>query len=534
MRVGMGLAVAAAVLAPLAGRAEGVMARAVPEVVAQGRAVLMMPAPADQVVGFEVSLPLRNEAELDRLIARLIDPVAVRPKRYLSAAEFTARFGPSAADYETVRAFLAGQGLRVTTVANRRLVAVAGRVADIERVLHVRLGLYQHPTQNRLFMAPDREPTLDLAVPVLAVTGLDNYQLPVSHLVRGAAEVGHTTGSGPNGQFTGADMRAAYYGGTALTGAGQSVGLLELGGYNIADVQKYFSSLGQPLNVPVTGVSVKGASLNCSGSCDDSEQVLDIEETIAMAPGLANVFVYVGNAALPVLNAMASDDAALQLSSSWGWKANQMADEPVFKEFIAQGQSFVDATGDYGYHLLADGVWPADDAYVTAVGGTDLVTKGAGGAWKSETGWRDSGGGPSPDGIALPAYQAPFVNASNKGSTTRRNVPDISAEADTNNYSCYDGGCSGGNGGTSYAAPRWAGFIALANQQAAQQGTGPVGFVNAIVYGIGGNAGEYAADFHDQTSGFNGKYYNVPGFDLVTGFGSPDGQAMINALAGSP
>jgi subtilase family serine protease len=529
-RVGW-LGAVAVVLAPLAGRAEAVMAQAVPPVVARGQAVMMMPAPADQVVAFEVSLPLRNEAALDRLIARLTGPGA-RSRRYLSAAEFTARFGPSAADYASLRAFLEVQGLRVTaTAANRRLVQVAGRVADIERVLHVRLGLYKHPTQDRLFMAPDREPTLDVSVPVLAITGLDTYDLPVSHLLRGAP-VAHTTGSGPNGQFVGADMRAAYYGGTALTGAGQSVGLLELGGYNIADVQRYFSTLGQPLTVPVTGVSVNGASLNCSGSCDDSEQVLDIEESIAMAPGLANVFVYVGNAALPVLNRMASDDAALQLSSSWGWSANQAADEPVFKEFIAQGQSFVDATGDYGYHLRADGVWPADDAYVTAVGGTDLVTKGAGGPWKSETGWRDSGGGPSPDGIALPQYQAPFVTAANKGSTTLRNVPDIAAEADTDNYSCWDGGCSGGNGGTSYAAPRWAGFIALANEQAAQQGSGPVGFVNAVVYGVGANAGAYAADFHDQTSGFNGKYHDVPGFDLVTGFGSPDGQAMIDALAG--
>ncbi|MFX8554398.1 hypothetical protein ABTM01_19865, partial [Acinetobacter baumannii] len=89
--------------------------------------------------------------------------------------------------------------------------------------------------------------------------------------------------------YLGSDVRAAYYGGNRLTGAGQSVGLLELGGYNMDDVNEYFSRVSQPESVPVVGVSVNGASLDCSGSCDDSEQVLDIEEAISMAPGLSNL-----------------------------------------------------------------------------------------------------------------------------------------------------------------------------------------------------------------------------------------------------
>jgi hypothetical protein len=115
---------------------------------------------------------------------------------------------------------------------------VQATVADVERAFHVRIGLYRHPTEARVFYAPDREPTLDLALPVLHIAGLDNYVLPFSHLVRGGAAAGQpkSTGSGPGGNFLGSDIRTAYYGGSALAGSGQSLGLFEYAGYNLADV----------------------------------------------------------------------------------------------------------------------------------------------------------------------------------------------------------------------------------------------------------------------------------------------------------
>jgi len=164
------------------------------------------------------------------------------------------------------------------------------------------------------------------------------------------------------------------------------------------------------------------------------------------------------------------------------------------------------------------------------VGGTDLTTTGPGGAWLKETAWHYSGGGPSPDHIAIPQYQVPFITPENNGSRKLRNVPDIAGDADTDNFSCYDGGCYDGNGGTSYAAPLWAGFIALVNQQAVSDGQDTVGFLNPAIYAIGGSTA-YTTAFHDQKAGNNGRYIAEPGFDLVTGFGSPAGQALINALA---
>jgi subtilase family serine protease len=488
------------------------------------------PAPGARM-HLAVALSLPGAAALDAFLADIYNPASPNFRRYLSVADFTKRFGPTAASYRQAADFFSAQGLTATAGApNRVLIDVDGSVADIQRVFHVTIGLYRHPTQDRLFMAPDREPTLDLSVPVLHVTGLDTYQLPRPRLVRQAA-VRAGTGSGPGGAFIGSDARTAYYGGGTLNGSGQSLGLMELGGYDIADVKAYFAKFGPPLAVNVVGISTDGASLSCAKGCDDSEQVLDIEYSIAMAPGLKQVQVYVGKNAEDVLSRMASDDTSLQLSTSWGWSVKEFpTDDPLLKEMAAQGQSFLTASGDYS-SLQASGPWPEEDANLTAVGGTDLVTKGAGGAWSSETGWSGSAGGPSVDkAIKIESYQLPFITTANKGSKILRNVPDIAAIAN-NFYICSDGKCDGGWAGTSFASPIWTGFVALANQQAAAAGKPPVGLLNPTLYALAGG-GNYTSLLHDITKGTSGKFSCTPIYDLVTGLGSPNGATLIDALAG--
>lgn len=478
-----------------------------------------------------VSLPLRDAAGLDAFLADIYNPASPNYRRYLSTPEFTARFGPTAADYRQAADFFSARGLTVTAdAANRMLLKIDGSVGDIERVFHVRLGYYRHPTEGRLFLAPDREPTLDLATPLLHVTGLDDYQRATPRVLHERLSRAGT-GSGPSGAFLGGDARAAYYGSGPLTGAGQSLGLMELAGYELSDVQTYFTKFGPPLTTKVVGISTDGASLDCTGKCDDSEQVLDIEYAIAMAPGLAQVQVYVGKNAEDVLNRMASDNTSLQLSTSWGWGVKAFAtDEPLFKEMAAQGQSFLTASGDYS-SLKASGPWPEESASLTSVGGTDLTTTGAGGAWSAETGWSGSAGGPSLDkAIKIPSYQAPFVTAANQASSTLRNVPDVAAIA-SGFYICANAKCNAGWSGTSFASPIWTGFIALANQQAAAAGKPPVGFLNPALYALAGGP-IYASDLHDITKGTSGKYTATTSFDLVTGLGSPKGQGLINALAG--
>jgi subtilase family serine protease len=515
----------------------------VPQAVSSGIAPLVSHLLSTQRLSLAISLPLRNEAQLDDLLQQLYDSQSPDFHQYLSVQEFADRFAPAEADYVAVLRFAEANGLAVIdTAANRMVVDVEGPAANMENAFHVTLGVYQHPTESRTFYAPDREPSLDLDVPLLHISGLDNFTLPHAKNIRSPQQPGHeaggaskTTGSGPGGQFIGSDMRAAYYGSGSLTGAGQSVGLFEYAGYEISDVRNYFKQVKEPLTVPVHGVSLNGAGLNCPpATCDDSEQVLDIEMAISMAPGLSQVVVYVGNSDVSIFNQMAVDNSSKQLSCSWGWSDDESSLDPIFKEMGAQGQTVFVATGDNGSSTPGDVVWPADDPFIAAVGGTDLTTNGPGGSWKSETGWNGSAGMPSKNKIPIPNYQkrAGVVNSLNQASKTLRNIPDVAAEANTNQYSCYDGSCSGGNGGTSYAAPQWAGLTALANQQAVAGGRSTLGFLNPALYLIG-TGSSYDSDFHDITSGSNGKYSAVTGFDLVTGWGSPNGPSLIDSLVGS-
>src|SRR6185503_11823602 len=168
-------------------------------------------------------------------------------------------------------------------------VEIEAPAAKVESALHVQLNMYQHPTEKRTFYAPDREPTLDLAVRLWHISGLDNFSIPRSARSSRPPEQFNataiaTTGSGPSGSFLGSDMRAAYYGGSALTGSGQTLGLLEYAGVNLADLNTYFSNIGQTNDVPISLVSTDGASTSCdhSSGCDDTEQILDMTQAIGM------------------------------------------------------------------------------------------------------------------------------------------------------------------------------------------------------------------------------------------------------------
>lgn len=535
---GLSVAMVIFFFVPVLAHAHGqALTRHMHEAISNGQAKWVDRLPASQSLQLNIVLPLRNEAELDELLNRIYDPQSPSYHQFLGVKEFTERFGPSQEDYDAVISFAEKNGLRVTGISpNRMVVDVEGRVVNIERAFHVNMSVYQHPTEDRVFYSPDQEPTPDLPVQLWHITGLDNFSKPhPASLQRDAKVKGNVTGSGPSGYFIGSDMRAAYYGGTVLTGSGQSVGLVEFAGYNVNDVTNYFSKVKQTLTVAIVGVSTDRSSLNCTGRCDDTEQVLDIEEAISMAPGMSKVLVYVSDTSdVSIFNRMATDNIAKSLACSWGWSpADPSSNDPIFKEFAAQGQTLFVASGDSGaYRTKSKYIYPADDAYVTSVGGTNLTTTSAGGSWKSETAWSYSGGGISPNNIAIPSYQntVGVITTANQGSKVYRNSPDVAAEANTDNYICYNGTCAGGWGGTSFAAPRWAGYLALVNQQSVANGHSTLGFINPTIYSIGLGV-NYGKNFHDITSGNNGTYSTKAGYDLVTGWGSPNGTGPINSLA---
>jgi subtilase family serine protease len=531
---------------PAAGKRTQVLHNHIRPVVSSGQAARVGPMSNSQRMRLAIILPLRNQPELTNLLKRLYDPSSPDYRHFLTVAQFTQRFGPTKQDYQAVAKFARSKGFSVTNPpANRLLVHINGTVSQINKAFHVAMTTYRHPAENRTFYSPDREPSVDLSVPVAHVAGLNNFSLPRPKFRRAPANFRRNTiGSGPSGAYLGSDMRAAYYGGTALTGSGQAVGLLEFDGYNTSDVTASFA--GQPNSVPIQNVLLDGASAGSDG--DDGEQVLDIVQAASMAPGMSQIRVYIapgtsqiGVGDVDIFNEMATENIAKQLSCSWGWNPDDTTQlDPIFQEFAAQGQNLFVASGDAGAFTgsnSTDNSYPAESVYVVAVGGTDLTTNGAGGAWQSETAWLDSSGGPADDGFAIPSWQTGVANSSNQASTTVRNVPDVAAEANTDNYLCDQGSCTGDYGGTSFAAPRWAGFLALVNQQVVANGNATLGFTNPTIYSIGKGA-SYNVVFHDITSGNNnngqGESYNaVAGYDLVTGWGSPNGQNLINILAGS-
>ena len=177
-------------------------------------------------------LPVRDQAELDNFLQELYDPSSAFYHRYLTVPEFTERFGPTQQDYDAVVAFAKAKGLTVVGGSRDAMdVQVKGPVSAIEAAFHVSMGVYKHPTEDRTFYGPDREPTVDLPFQLWHVSGLDNFSTPHPLFHHRTPDLtvksNATTGSGPSASFLGSDMRAAYYGGSALTGAGQNIGLLE-------------------------------------------------------------------------------------------------------------------------------------------------------------------------------------------------------------------------------------------------------------------------------------------------------------------
>ena len=507
-----------------------------------------------QTLRLTITLPLRNQDELDQLIQNLYDPTSPSYHQFLTVDQFTAEFGPTQQDYNAVIDYFRANGITVVnTTPNRLNLQVTGSAANVQRAFHVNLGVYQHPTENRTFYAPDSEPTTGLAISLWHVDGLDNFSIPrpagLTHIPTGSSsKSGATIGTGPSASFLGSDMRAAYYsaaGGT-LTGSGQTLGLLEFYGTDLADLQTYYTNVKQtyPGSI-VTLYSTDGTSTSCvdsraGGDCDDTEQTLDMTQALGMAPGLAHLVVFVGSSDSAIFGKMATySPLPAQLSSSWTWSpADPSTDDPYFKEFAAQGQNLFQAAGDSGaWTATGTGseIYPADDLYVTSVGGTDLTTSSAAGPWASETAWSDGGGGISPDKYAIPSWQVTAAASCSSCSQSYRNGPDVSANANFTYYVCADQTTCTANeyGGTSFAAPLWAGYLALVNQQRAINGNGPLGFINPSLYTIGDAGGTtYGTAFHDITSGSNG-YSAATGYDLASGWGSPNGTGLLNALAGT-
>jgi hypothetical protein len=516
-----------------------------------------------------IALPLRNQDALRQLISEIYDPSSPEYHHYLSPEEFNMQFGPTEQDYRTLIAFAAANHLKVDRSHNSRmLLEVSGAVADIENALHVRMSEYRRPESNSTFYAPDVDPSIDLAVPVQQIKGLTDYSYfhpnSVYTKLKSSTGANPNAGSAAGGLFIGDDFRNAYAPGVLLTGTGQTVGLLQFDGYNSSDIINYQLAAKRSGTVPLQNIYIGGFNGIPQDFNGLAEVTLDIDMAIAMAPGLSKVVVFEArnNSSYfdVILDSMAAHPEIKQLSTSWSSSIDyidQTADQ-YFQRMAVQGQSFFCASGDHDAYIPStvkiNGKsqtsmpgFPESDTNITQVGGTMLGMHANGGSWASDIVWNTglslqdslywgSGGGISKT-YKIPSWQKTLSTSNNNRSTTWRNIPDVALTADSiyvnigSNIFIFSG--------TSCAAPLWAGFISLVNQQCIANGKQTVGFINPAIYSIG-SGNRYTSDFHDVTSGNNiwpgspGLFNAVPGYDLVTGWGTPNGQNLIDDLSGSP
>ena len=521
--------------------------------------------PAGEPIHLQLTLPLRNSGELDQLLTRQYDPSDPLYGQYLTPEQFAERFAPSEAQYDAVTRFAQANGLTVTgRHPNRTILDVTGPAGAVESAFNTRLSRFQ-ATDGRIFRAPEVDPAIPtaLAGTLSGVVGLDdlNVRHP-NHRVRGSAAAGggsrsghgqvspqvNPIGSGPNGGLSPSDIKAAYnLKSIPEDGTGQTLALYELDGYDATDVTAYENQFGLP-HVTLQNILVD----NFSGAAgqDAIEVTLDIELQIALAPGISKILVYEAtnpDGSLDCYNKIATDNLAKSISVSWGLAENQIslsemtAESNIYKQMAAQGQTIFVSSGDDGAYTdkktltVSD---PASQPYVTSVGGTQLATNGPGGSWKSETSWNDgtqpgdSGGGGGISAVwPIPTYQVNVVGgATTKGSTTMRNVPDVSLDAEPNTgYAIYIGGQWTIVGGTSCAAPLWAAYAALVNQRRASQIRPVLGFANPLIYQVGLAHG--TTSFHDIADGSTNLFYPaVAGYDCSTGWGTFNGASLMPDL----
>ncbi len=500
-----------------------------------------------QVLPVTIALHLNNEAELDARIADMYNPASPSFHQFLTTEQFNARYAPTDEQVANEKAFLEQNGIAVQSVSdNHVLIQAQSTVETLNHVFKTEVHQYRN-SAGEVHFAPAMNLQAPMESQISAVVGLSNFAVLHNHL---AFDDQHGL---LGGGLTPSDINKAYNIPNSVNGAGQTLALFELDGYSASDITGYEQKYGLP-NVQLQNVLVAGST----GSAGQGavEVVLDIEMMIAVAPKIDKIVVYEGpNSSAGMLAAyskIASDNTAKQISSSWGQPENSAAasdmnsENTIFKQMVAQGQSLFVASGDSGANDGGDSPSvddPAAQPWVIGVGGTKLTT-GSDGSYESETTWNElklifgegAGGGGVSTIWEMPSWQQGAASADSQFSTSKRNVPDVSLNADPKTgYAIYQGGGLKSVGGTSAAAPLWAAFTALVNQNRQEKGLSTLGYAAPAIYAVG-KSSAYNSAFNDiadgSTNGRKGTGFKaVTGYDNATGWGTFKGEGLLEQLS---
>ena len=501
----------------------------------------------DQTI--EVSIRLRSKAEAKR---KELKSALEKPGfKHLSRTEFENTYGADPADLSQIKKFAQEFHLKVHetgTELARRTVVLSGTVANLQKAFQVELNEYSHPNGNFRGRVGSISVPSEYASIITGVFGLDNRKQAEPHfrrLIKPDKHKHKTPAS--SGSFNPTDV-AKIYDYPAQDGTGQCIGIIELGGgFQLSDLNTYFSSLGITTPPQVISVSVDGGTNSpTTPNSADGEVMLDIEVAGSIAPAAKIVVYFTPNTDQGFLDAIttAAHDSTNQpsaISISWGSAESQWTSQALtsmdeaLQAAAAMGVTVCVASGDNG---SSDGVsngqnhvdFPASDPFVLGCGGTSLQATND--TYVGETVWNDgasggaTGGGVS-DVFPLPSWQQGFNVPAPTVQGGGRGVPDVSGDADPNTgYNILVDGDNEVIGGTSAVAPLWAALVARINQQLGK----PIGFLNPLIY----SQAVEASGFHDITQGNNGAFKAAAGWDPCTGLGSPDGVPLAAALTGTP
>jgi len=468
---------------------------------------------------------------------RASEPVRVTRAHYLK------HHSADPAAIKLVKAFAREFNLKVEddkTQAVRRTVQLTGAAADIQKAFGVALNQKTIDGQEYRVREGGIQLPVSLTGSVLAVLGLDDRPQAKPHFRVREADAG-TAAAAPS-SYTPPQVAQAYKWPANASGAGQTIGIIELGGgYRAADLTAYFKTLG--LAAPrITAVSVDGGKNKPSNANSaDGEVMLDIEVAGSVAPGAKLAVYFTPNTDQGFIDAITTavhdtKNKPSVVSISWGgpessWTAQSTtALDAACQSAAALGVTITVAAGDNGSSDGGTGNnvdFPASSPHVLGCGGTKLDANGS--IIVSEVVWNElannegaTGGGVS-NVFPLPPWQDNSNVPKPSGSTGGRGVPDVTGDADpATGYTIRVDGKTMPIGGTSAVAPLWAGLVAVANAQLGKQ----VGFIQPAIY-----AAKAASAFNDITVGNNPAFSAGPGWDACSGLGSPIAAKLIPLLA---
>ncbi|MGA2047348.1 MAG: S53 family peptidase [Terracidiphilus sp.] len=487
--------------------------------------------PSDPHELIEISLVLKHRQSL---------AVPGGENKILTHSDFAKKYGADPAQVDKIRQFARENNLHMLERGDevlRRTITLSGTAAAMEKAFSVELIEYEHENGSyRGHMGAIQMPE-EYASFVSGIFGLDNRQVAKPHF-RYRSTHGAFGARASNTSYTPPQIAKLYNFPTNAGGAGQTIGLIELGGgYRPADIADYFTGLG--LQAPaVKSTSVDHAQNRpTTPQSADGEVMLDIEVAGSVAQGAKIVVYFAPNTARGFQDALSTAihdelNKPSAVSLSWGsaevnWTAQSMENfSQVAQEAGLLGITVTVASGDNG---SSDGVndgkshvdFPASCPYVLAAGGTKLMS--ANGVVTSETVWNDGAQGGATGGgystvFTRPAYQASDVTQPNRG------VPDLAGDADPETgYNILVDGQQMVIGGTSAVAPLCAALVVLLNQKLNRR----LGFVNPSLYSL-----DQTSDFRDITMGNNGAFSASNGWDACTGLGSPQGTLIYQSLLG--